>query len=148
MSPHVHPVAVRKRERDHSRDLTIDEPRLETREFRRRRATVRRFSRHEVEHRLLLRVAGDSRVRLVHEIAHAGAEPVVATRVAVVLAHALLHDGPLAITREEEAVMVDVEAVLYGGGVHLRGHAAVVRETRAVHSERRADRQQLVRRLP
>jgi hypothetical protein len=45
------------------------------------------------------------------EIAHGGGVPVIAARQAHAFVHPLLHDGPLALTRYDERMQVDLEAV-------------------------------------
>src|SRR5207253_2378561 len=53
-----------------------------------------------------------------------------------------------AVVRDDEAVQVEVEAVLDGGAVDLGGEAAGARERLAVEADALADRDQLARRLP
>src|SRR2546423_10648320 len=87
-------------------------------------------------------------MRLVHEVRNVGAEPVIAARRAVARPHPLLHDRPLAVSSQEKTVMVYPEPILHGGGVHLGGHPAVVRESIAVHAEPGANLVQLEGRPP
>ena len=61
----------------------------------------------------------DCAVRLVDEALQVFRMPVVAARLLLVAVHALLHDGPLAVVGDEEAVQIKVEAVLDGGAVDL-----------------------------
>src|SRR5437762_6572 len=68
----------------------------------------------------------------------------VAARSAVVVAHALLDDRPLAFAGDEEAVMIDPEAVLDCGGINFRCHATVVGEASAVDARAVAVVDQLV----
>src|SRR5437762_11237271 len=68
----------------------------------------------------------------------------VAARSAVVVAHDLLYDRPLAFAGDEEAVMIDPEPVLDCGGINFRCHATVVGEASAVDSSAVAVVDQLV----
>ena len=54
----------------------------------------------------------------------------------------------LAVVGDDEAVQVEVEAVLHGGAVDLGDQPAGLRERRAVEADALADRDQLLRRLP
>ena len=74
--------------------------------------------------------------------------PVVAARLPLVAVHALLHDGPMAVVGDEEAVQVEVEAVLHGGAVHLGHQPAGARQRRRIEADPLAERRQLVRRAP
>src|SRR5438105_6238283 len=71
-------------------------------------------------------------MRLVHEIRDLRAEPVVAARGAIVFAHALLYYRPLAIAGDEEAVVIDAEAILDRRRIDFRRHPAVIGESSAV----------------
>src|SRR2546423_7387800 len=71
---------------------------------------------------------------LVHEIADLRAEPVIATRGTIAAAHALLDDCPLAFGADEEAVVVNAEAILDRGRIDLGGHAAIVGQPPAIDS--------------
>jgi hypothetical protein len=62
--------------------------------------------------------------------------------------NALLHHRPLAIVGHEEAVEVEIEAVLYGGAVYLGDQAACACECGAVETDTFAEGLQLIRRLP
>ena len=72
----------------------------------------------------------------------------VAARLPALAVHALLHDDPVAVVGDDEAVQVEVEAVLHRGAVDLGDEPAGLRERRAVEADALADRDQLVRRLP
>ena len=61
--------------------------------------------------------------------------------------HALLHDGPLAIVGDNEAVQVKVEAILHCRAVDLRNQAACLGESRSVDADAVADGKQLLRRF-
>jgi len=63
-------------------------------------------------------------VGLHHEARQSGAHPVVAAGHALRVVHPLLDHGPFPRAGEEEAVVVELEAVLKGGVVHLGGQAA------------------------
>ena len=73
--------------------------------------------------------------------------PVVAARLLLVAVHALLHDRPLAVVGDEEAVQIKVEAVLDGGAVDLGDEAAGARQLGAVEADAFAEQTQFVRRL-
>jgi hypothetical protein len=45
--------------------------------------------------------------------------PVIAARLPLVAIHPLLHDHPMAVIRNDEAVKIEVETVLDGRAVHL-----------------------------
>ena len=82
----------------------------------------------------------DRLVRLLDEALQALRQPVIAARRAARIVHALLDDGPVAVVGDDEAVQVEVEAVLDGGAVDLRHQAARVGERGAVKSDPLADR--------
>jgi hypothetical protein len=65
--------------------------------------------------------------------------PVVSARLFLFTVHALLHDGPLAIVRDEEAVQVEIETVLHGGAVDLGDQAACARQLGAVKTDALAE---------
>ncbi len=58
-------------------------------------------------------------MRLVDEIAHLLAEPVVAAGITIGLVHSLLDNGPIALAGEEKNVMIKLVAVLHRGAVHF-----------------------------
>ena len=74
--------------------------------------------------------------------------PVIAARLPLVAVHALLHDGPMAVIGDEEAVQVEVEAILHGGAVDLGDQAAGPRQRRRVDADTIAEGRQLIRRAP
>ena len=71
----------------------------------------------------------------------------IAPRVAALAVHALLHHHPLAVVGDDEAVQVEVEAVLHGRAVDLGDEPARLRKRRAVDADALADGNQLIRRL-
>ena len=71
----------------------------------------------------------------------------VAARLPRVAVHPLLDDDPAAVVGDDEAVQIEVEAVLHGGAVDLGDEAARVGERGAVEADAVADRDELVRRL-
>ena len=73
----------------------------------------------------------DGAVRLFDKARQTFRMPVIAARLALVAVHALLHHRPLAVIGDEEAVQVEIEAVLHGGAVDLGHKAAGAREGRA-----------------
>ena len=74
-------------------------------------------------------------------------QPVIAPRLAVVAVHALLHDHPFAVVGDDEAVQIEIEAVLHRGAVDLGDQPAGLRQRRAVEADALADRHQFLRRL-
>ena len=72
----------------------------------------------------------------------------IAARLPALAVHALLDDDPVAVVGDDEAVQVEIEAVLHGGAVDLGDQPARLRQRRAVEADPLADRDQLVRRLP
>ena len=71
----------------------------------------------------------------------------VAARLPRVAVHPLLDDDPAPVVGDDEAVQVEVEAVLHGGAVDLGDEAARGRERGAVEADPLADRDELVRGL-
>ena len=71
----------------------------------------------------------------------------IAPRLPALAVHALLHDDPVAVVGDDEAVQVEVEAVLHRRAVDLGDQPARLRQRRAVEADALADRDQLVRRL-
>ncbi len=98
--------------------------------------------RHEVE-RLGAVVAADGLVGLADEVHGVATQPVIAAGVLRLVVHALLDDGPLPLAVEQEHVVVELIAVLYGGAVHLGGHAARIDEGFGIHAQVIAVRQDL-----
>jgi hypothetical protein len=90
----------------------------------------------------------DGAVRLLDEAREFFGVPVVAARRSCVAVHPLLHDRPLAVRSNEEAVQVEVEAVLHGGAVDFRHQPARVRELRTVKADALAEQLELLRRFP
>src|SRR5687768_14795290 len=72
----------------------------------------------------------------------------VAASAAPLPVHPLLDDRPLAVVGDDEAVQIEVEAVLDGGAVDLGDEPACLRKGGAVEAGELAGRDQLVRRLP
>ena len=72
----------------------------------------------------------------------------IAARLPRVAVHALLHDHPAAVVGDDEAVQVELEAVLHRGAVDLGDEPARRGQRRAVEADPLADRDELVRRLP
>ena len=81
----------------------------------------------------------DRRVRRVDEARQPLREPVIAARLPAVAVHALLHDDPAPVVGDDEAVQIEVEAVLHGGAVDLGDQPARPRERRAVEADALAD---------
>ena len=70
----------------------------------------------------------DRRVRLLDETFQALRQPVVAARLPALAVHALLHDDPFAVIGDDEAVQIEVEAILHGGAVDLGDQSACLGE--------------------
>ncbi len=68
------------------------------------------------------------RMRLLGHVLYLVAQPVVAAGVAPAGVHPLLDDRPVALSRDEHDVVVELVAVLDGCIVHLRGQPADVAE--------------------
>src|ERR1700692_2615228 len=73
--------------------------------------------------------------------------PVVAARLLLVSVHTLLHHRPSAVVGHEEAVEVEIKAVLYGSVVDLGDQSARAGESGAVEPDAFAECLQFVRRL-
>ena len=71
----------------------------------------------------------------------------VAARLAGVAVHPLLDDDPAPVVGDDEAVQIEVEAVLHRGAVDLGDEAARGRERGAVEADPVADRDELMRGL-
>ena len=69
----------------------------------------------------------------------------VAARLPAVAVHPLLDDHPLAVVGDDEAVQVEVEAVLHRGAVDLGDQAARLGQRGAVDADALADRKQFRR---
>src|SRR5262249_46252696 len=72
----------------------------------------------------------------------------IAPRLLACVAHALLHDGPFAIVGDDEAMEVEIEAILHGCAINLRHQPARFGELGSVESDAVSDRYELMRRLP
>ena len=96
---------------------------------------------------LALARALDRGMRLVDEARQTFRQPVVAARLALLAVHALLHHHPLAVVGDDEAVQIEIEAVLHRGAVDLGDQPAGAGQRRAVEADALAERDQLVRRL-
>ena len=89
----------------------------------------------------------DRAVRLVDEAREAFRQPMIAPRLPGIAVHALLDHDPLAVVGDDEAVQVEIEAVLHRRAVDLGDQPARGRELLAVDADPFADRDQLLRRL-
>src|SRR5207248_8642850 len=90
----------------------------------------------------------DRGVRLLDETLEPFRQPMIAAGLPALAVHPLLHDHPLAVIGDDEAVQVEIEAVLNGGAVDLGDEPAGLRQPRAVEADPLANRDQLVRGLP
>ena len=70
--------------------------------------------------------------------------PVIAARLPLVAVHALLHDGPLAVIGDEEAVQIEIEAILHGGAVDLGDQPAGPRQRRRLDADAIAEGRKLI----
>src|SRR3990170_7007112 len=66
-------------------------------------------------------LSADGGMRLTDEVLQAAAEPVIPSREARRVVHALLDHTPVALSVEDEGVMVQLIAVLHSSVVHLSG---------------------------
>src|SRR3954467_3601678 len=73
--------------------------------------------------------------------------PVIAPRLAPAVVHALLHHGPLSVVGDEEAVKIEIEAVLHRGAVDLGDKTAGAGQGRRVETDPLAEQTQFLRRL-
>ena len=94
-----------------------------------------------------LAAALDRRVRLVDEALQPFGQPVIAAGLPALAVHALLDDDPAAVVGDDEAVQIEIEAVLHRGAVDLGDQPARLRQRGAVEADPVADRDQLMRRL-
>src|SRR5262249_7413766 len=94
-----------------------------------------------------VRNALDRRMGIVEETGQALGEPMIAPRLPARAVHALLHDDPLAVVGDDEAVQIKIEAVLDRGAVDLGDQAARARERVAVEAGALADRDEFLRGL-
>ena len=62
--------------------------------------------------------------------------------------HALLHDGPVVLVGDDEAVQIKLEAILNGGAVNFRHQPARAGERGAVNPTRSPTASQFTRRPP
>ena len=100
----------------------------------------------EVDDLALLRPV-DRGMRLVDEAFQPFGQPVVAARLPAVAVHALLDDDPAGVVGDDEAVQIEVEAVLDGGRVDLGDEPADLGQRVAVEADALADGDKLLRRL-
>src|SRR5579872_7613685 len=72
----------------------------------------------------------------------------ISARLPPAAVHPLLNHNPFAVVGDNEAVQVEVEAILHCGAVDLGDEPAVSGQFRPIESDPLADRDQLMRRLP
>jgi hypothetical protein len=87
-------------------------------------------------------------MRLVDETFQSHGVPVVAAGLLELTIHALLHNDPVAVVGDDEAVQIQLEPVLHSGTVDLRHQAAGCGERCSIKAYAAPDLDQLVRRLP
>jgi hypothetical protein len=81
----------------------------------------------------------DGGVRCIHETLKSFRQPVMAPRLATIAIHALLDYDPIAVVGDDEAVKIEIEAVLDGGAVHFCHKATRSREISPVDAHALAD---------
>jgi hypothetical protein len=86
-------------------------------------------------------------VRLVDEALETLRQPVVAAGRTARAVHALLDNRPATVVGDDEAMQIEVKAILDGGAIDLRHQAAGVGERGTVDSDPLPDRRELERRL-
>ena len=89
----------------------------------------------------------DRLVRLLDEALQPLGQPMIAASRAAHVVHALLDDCPVPVIGDDEAVQIEIKAVLDGGAVDLRHQTARVGERGTVKSDALADGVKLKRRL-
>ncbi len=89
----------------------------------------------------------DRCVRRINKALQPLGKPVITPRLARLAVHPLLDHDPMAIVGDDEAVQIEVEAVLHRGAVDLGDQPAGAREPSAVETDLVADRRELVGRL-
>ena len=94
---------------------------------------------------LALAGAVDGAVRLLDEGGEAFREPMIAARLPLAVVHALLHHHPFAVIGDDEAMQIEVEAVLHRGAVDLRHQPAGRRQGRPVEADALSDGDKLLR---
>ena len=87
-------------------------------------------------------------MRIVDEARQPFRKPMIPPRLLAPAIHALLHDGPMAVVGDDEAVQIEVEAVLHRRAVHLGNQPAGLGQRRPIDADTLADRDQLLRGLP
>jgi hypothetical protein len=95
---------------------------------------------------LALAGAVDGGVRLLDEACKALRVPVIAACLPLLAVHALLYHRPLAVVGDDEAVQIEIEAVLHGGAVDLGDEAAGAGQRLAIQADAVAQRHELLRR--
>ena len=91
-----------------------------------------------------LALSVDSRVRLIDKVIETFRKPVVTSRLAGVPVHTLLDNGPMTVSRYEEAVQVQVKPILNSRAIDLGNQTAGLRESQPVEADTFAQRLQLV----
>src|ERR1043166_9888810 len=84
---------------------------------------------------------------IVEEAGQSFREPVIAPRLSASAVHALLHDHPLAVVGGDEAVQIEIEAVLDRGAVDLGDEPTCARERAAVDAGALPDGDEFLRGL-
>ena len=90
----------------------------------------------------------DRGMRLLDKALQALGQPVIAPGLFAVAVHALLHYDPAPVVGDDEAMQIEIEAVLHRGAIDLGDQPARLGERGAVEADLFADRDEFVRRLP
>nr|WP_240320663.1 hypothetical protein [Sphingomonas crusticola] len=80
----------------------------------------------------------------IDEAGHLFRQPMIAARLPPIAVHPLLHDDPLAVVADDEAVQVEIEIVLHGGAIDFGNQAAGLGKRGAIHADLLANHCQLV----
>jgi hypothetical protein len=90
-------------------------------------------------------LALDRGVRRIDKASQVLRQPMIAPRLPTLAVHPLLHDDPMPIVGDDEAVQIQGEPVLHGGTVDLRHKPAGRGKHGAVEAHSFADRHQFLR---
>src|SRR3984893_13565315 len=90
----------------------------------------------------------DCRMWIIDEARQSLRKPVIAPRLLAPAVHALLHDGPLAVISDNEAVQIKIEAILHRRAVDLRNQPACLGKRCSVNADLITDGNEFLRRSP
>src|SRR6185437_9840170 len=86
--------------------------------------------------------------RFGHKVANGGRVPVIPPRQPGLVVHSLLHDGPIALSRDHERMQIQLEAVGNRVVVDFRGKPAGTYERSGIETGAVTDFQKFRRRAP